>query len=436
MIMKTSIAIIGAGLAGLTAAYQLKKLGHDPIVYEARSRPGGRVYTVPVGQSYEELGGKSLQDGGDGQHVLNLIAELGLKTEAYSVRWGHQYIYQNNAYHPFDILKNFISAETNIDILCNYFIQTAKSLGEIFDILFFDNPAARSFMAMWARNFDGSDAYHLTPEYINFYLPLAYKFSCNSEKVVNQFNFISVKNGNSRLIEALAKQVGSIQYNSPLRLIKKIDNTKYLLDFGNDKTTLANYVLFAIPCSTLRAIQIDTGILASDQLQAINTLQYGTNRKVLLPVTPSKTITEAMWTENSSIWFNKHSDVMTFYMGGSQGLLNLKQIHSLIEHELATVKKFYPELNWSSEALDLTISSWEAEEFSKGSYSNFGVGQSALFHATIEEQGEQVREVFRSANKRMVFAGEHTDIENPATMEGAVLSGEKGARMMHRFVVS
>jgi monoamine oxidase len=433
---RASIAIIGAGLAGLTAAYRLKQLGHSPIVYEARPRPGGRIYTIPVGDSYEELGGKSLQDGGDGKYILSLINELGLKTEVYSVKWGHKYIYQNNSYHPFDILKNFIPSKTNIDSLCKHFIQTTKSVGEIFDILFSCNPAARSFMAMWARNFDGSDAYHLAPEYIHFYLPLAYRFSCNYEKAVDEFDFISVQGGNSRLIGALVKQVVSIQYDHPLRSIKEINQTGYLLDFGNDRAVLANYVLFAIPCSTLRDIQIGTGIFASDQIQAIHTLQYGTNRKVLLPVTLSKAITEAIWTENTSIWFNKQNDVMTFYMGGSQGSLNAQQVNSLIKHELDVVKAFYPELNWPDEMPNLTTSDWEADQFSRGSYSNFGVGQAALFHPTIETQGEQMREVFRPAKNRILFAGEHTDIENPATMEGAALSGEKGARIMHRLIVS
>lgn len=40
------VIIIGAGLAGLSAAYELTQLGHDVTVLEARTRPGGRVYTL------------------------------------------------------------------------------------------------------------------------------------------------------------------------------------------------------------------------------------------------------------------------------------------------------------------------------------------------------------------------------------------------------
>ncbi len=39
------IAIVGAGLSGLTAAIALEKSGYDPVIYEATSEVGGRVKT-------------------------------------------------------------------------------------------------------------------------------------------------------------------------------------------------------------------------------------------------------------------------------------------------------------------------------------------------------------------------------------------------------
>ena len=40
------VLILGAGMAGLVAAYELSKSGHDVTVLEARTRPGGRVHTL------------------------------------------------------------------------------------------------------------------------------------------------------------------------------------------------------------------------------------------------------------------------------------------------------------------------------------------------------------------------------------------------------
>ncbi len=40
------VVIIGGGLAGLVAAYELKRAGHDVVVLEAQNRVGGRVHTL------------------------------------------------------------------------------------------------------------------------------------------------------------------------------------------------------------------------------------------------------------------------------------------------------------------------------------------------------------------------------------------------------
>ena len=50
------VVILGAGLSGLTAAYELGKAGFDCRVLEARARPGGRVFTVRRGTVSEESG--------------------------------------------------------------------------------------------------------------------------------------------------------------------------------------------------------------------------------------------------------------------------------------------------------------------------------------------------------------------------------------------
>jgi monoamine oxidase len=49
------VAILGAGIAGLTSAYELSKAGYDCTVLEALDRPGGRNWTVRGGDVIEEM---------------------------------------------------------------------------------------------------------------------------------------------------------------------------------------------------------------------------------------------------------------------------------------------------------------------------------------------------------------------------------------------
>src|SRR5687768_12676807 len=40
------VIVLGAGLAGLVAGYELAQAGHDVTIVEARRRPGGRIRTL------------------------------------------------------------------------------------------------------------------------------------------------------------------------------------------------------------------------------------------------------------------------------------------------------------------------------------------------------------------------------------------------------
>jgi monoamine oxidase len=51
----TRVVILGAGIAGMTAAYELAKAGYECVILEARARAGGRNWTIRGGERIEEI---------------------------------------------------------------------------------------------------------------------------------------------------------------------------------------------------------------------------------------------------------------------------------------------------------------------------------------------------------------------------------------------
>jgi monoamine oxidase len=67
-IARKKVIVIGAGLAGLSAAFELTQTGHDVTILEARTRSGGRVFTlrdVVADGMFAEAGAYSFSDADD-----------------------------------------------------------------------------------------------------------------------------------------------------------------------------------------------------------------------------------------------------------------------------------------------------------------------------------------------------------------------------------
>ena len=116
----TRVIILGAGVAGLAAAYELRKLGYECEILEARTRCGGRCFTVRRGQVSEEVGTPPQRAAFDPDLYLNAGAariphhhtttldycrELGVAIEPFCSVNEAAFVHQSSAAPPLQRLR-------------------------------------------------------------------------------------------------------------------------------------------------------------------------------------------------------------------------------------------------------------------------------------------------------------------------------------------
>src|ERR1700679_4129126 len=52
-----TVLVLGAGIAGMVAAYELRKAGYSVKILEYNGRPGGRNWSLYGGDTYTDIGG-------------------------------------------------------------------------------------------------------------------------------------------------------------------------------------------------------------------------------------------------------------------------------------------------------------------------------------------------------------------------------------------
>jgi monoamine oxidase len=106
-----SVVVLGGGLAGLSTAYELTKLGYDCRILEARTRAGGRCHTVRRGTVSEETGSTQIAAFDDGLYynpgpmriphhheiTLGYCRELGVAIEVFVNENEATYLYQTKS---------------------------------------------------------------------------------------------------------------------------------------------------------------------------------------------------------------------------------------------------------------------------------------------------------------------------------------------------
>ncbi len=95
----SSVAIVGGGVAGLTAAYRLQAAGAKPVLFEASNRWGGRMFTQYdfYKGMFCELGGEFVDT--DHEDLQKLAKELGVEMQKLTDDGGEDLYFFKGQFH-------------------------------------------------------------------------------------------------------------------------------------------------------------------------------------------------------------------------------------------------------------------------------------------------------------------------------------------------
>jgi monoamine oxidase len=447
LVFATEIVVVGAGLSGLTVGYRLKKAGYPVTIYEARNRPGGRVFTVRLNGAPHELGGHDLNAGGKAENISRLAQELGLgfDTQVVSARsWFYDSMKK-------EVISVGSDSRARIETVTSETIRkmgdlekSHSDLGQVLNQFFSDQPLLRRVFEAKMKSMTGSETPFLSSSYATEDFLWLLKQSAEWDRLVERRQ---IRGGNGKLVLALAEFLkNDVKYSMPLTAIQKSPQGGLELLFEKGKKVRADILVLTLPGSVMRFLRIDDGIIPGKQLDALLSLQYGTVSQLLVPVKLSTEHSGSVLSDHVLAWFNlPNKNVMTFFYSGTDAILNdtSPTFTESLERDLGAVQAVFRGVTLSGKKAvvkprDVQFSSyesavgvsWPREPYTLGGYTNISLQHATKFKERTKAYGESVIEMFRPVNGAVFFAGEHTALENPATMEGAVESGERTARML------
>jgi monoamine oxidase len=445
------IAIVGAGVAGLTAAYRLSQKGRPVHVFEASQRCGGRIFTrknFNADSQFVELGAELVDTGH--KDLIRLAKELDLPLQNLLKNDpGHDTYWfdgkprtEEDMCVAFKPLGNRIAADAEglYDAEGN-FTPKARRLDQI------------SLAAYLAQNAEGVEPWAIR------LLIAAYEpelgVEAGRQSCLNLVDFINpdtskgfqvfgdsdeayrMKGGNSSLTDALHAALinkADLRLGQRLRSIQDIDG-KLRLEFLTEKGPAAysyDRVILAIPFTILRHVDgIDTLQLSDLKKRCIREMGYGNNVKTFC------SFTRRVWRDqtaphpaNGSVF----SDVATFQnvwetsrgQNGTRGIItNLLGGTRATSHQTSFTPAYLKELDavfpGTQAAYDGKSGSmnWPKVPTALASYSAPLVGQYTWIYSVSPES---------ELDGRLLFAGEHTSSVSPGYMNGGVESGNRAAR--------
>lgn len=442
---KSKIAIIGAGLAGLTAALRLHQKGYAVTVYEARDRVGGRVFTVLMKnkdgtQSTVELGGNNIADGGEATHFLNLAKELGLKITTNLVPYSSCMYWQGEYVDFSELVAQWKTNPKEIDSCVDEAARSSRSMADLLDKLFSFHPCLKMAMQVRITGYEGisymkQSIYHnidtLKVILMGGLIPIFKRLSSKPTLLTIK----RVEGGNALLPLKIAERLGNkVCLNKVLKSVK-LRNDQIELTFRDGTSACYDKVIMAMPASVYGDITFDESVIPPYCLKIFSKIGYGETRKIFMPI-------QGHMNKNYYMLITDQQ-VSSISDDGKALLLYCPQPLKSIDQQMAVAKKGFDIHGLSISGTCLSVHDqhfkvysepithlWLSDPYAKGSFSGYAKGMAEELDKTTYYKGVMVKEIFQPINDRLFFIGEHTTGEVIGTMEAAVESGERVASML------
>jgi monoamine oxidase len=449
------VVVVGAGLAGVTATYQLRKVGVNAHLYEARDRLGGRCWT-----SRGWVDGQIAEHGGEfidtrHVHIRQLVRQLGLELDdLFAGRYGPYTpnLVGNTLLHHKTIKAEMKPVQPAVTAAARKIgLLTAGGKVNMAAISWpTATPAAIAMdqlsMAEWLEQHVPGLVSSRTGQWLDEAMCSWYGSNLDALSALNWMDYMivpypggderwHVRGGNDQIIHRAVGTLanGHVHHEKVLRSIRRRSGGTYELGFdGLSRPVIADLVILTLPFTTLRNVDFDGAGFSRHKRDAIRRLSMGQDSKVLIQYDTrpwnmhnwSSTMTSAdpdFDTWESSVLEKGKSGLITVYAGGRTS----QSLRGTSPHAVTTPQLRNAMLDRINEAVPGSTAHfngrswadlWSHDPWTLGSYASFSPGQyTQYWGGTSQAQGG------------VHFAGEATSTYSQGFLNGGVESGDRAA---------
>jgi monoamine oxidase len=444
----SNVLVVGAGIAGLTAAYRLGQAGVAVDVIEASPRVGGRLRSVTnpsENPGVAELGGEFI----DTHHtaVRSLAAELGL--EMVDLRAADEGLESEILYFQGrKIDHRWVAVE--FTPLAHRIAEDIERLSQ-WNLTYRDpNPAAAKLDRLSLEEYLSLTPIHpIIEQLVRVAYVTEYGLDADTQSCLNLLFLIGaeagqwstygmsderyhVMGGNERIPRRLAKRLNQfIETHTALESIRKTAADRYRVSLRRGSTSterIYDRIVLTVPFTRLRQVELAID-LPPMKRAAIAELGYGTSSKLAIP------FQERIWRTRYGSTISIYTDMefqntwesarysegpggwLTDLRGGRGGLkLGTRDPEHQAQVFLNDLDAIFPAISQADRGAPLRAI-WASHPHTLGSYACYLPGQWTKFGgAEIERVGN------------IWFAGEHCSLGSQGYMNGACETAEQAAQ--------